>query len=426
MKTSIYRLLTLIVSVVMFLACGDADMNNPIGTNGAIPEKVTVTNITNINGGAIIDYQVPNDNNVCYIEAVYDIKGKTTKTISSFYSQSLTLEGFPEAKEYSVLLYTVSNSDVRSEAVNVKVSPTTPPFAAVAESLHIKSIFGGVKAMFENPTAAYLQIAFFEKNELNKWEELQTVYTSMKSGTFYVRGLAAVEKTFAVVCRDHWQNVSDTVLIKATPLYEELADWKKFKSYPLPTDITYELPLLGQKVYHTGAPDATDVEIMWNGEAKVPFKAAKNVFFQNVVTGLPCSGLPSSITIDLGRPYTISRFVWWPRQSTSLTNVVYTHLYSNTHPKTFQLWGSNNPSPDGSYDTWKLIGNFESFRPSGNTTPGDANSTEEDRKTAITGESFDMPEEIVAYRYIRYKVFSTWGSQAYWAATELQFYGSPN
>jgi hypothetical protein len=89
------------------------------------------------------------------------------------------------------------------------------------------------------------------------------------------------------------------------------------------------------------------------------------------------------------------------------------------------LWASNSPANDGSYDSWTKIGSFESIRPSGNTTPGNEYNTEEDRRIAVTGESYDMPEDISAYRYIRYKVFSTWGAQPFWASTELQFFGNP-
>lgn len=433
MKNLLYRdstiplptlaLIVLILSV--FLSCDNkADLNDPIGKSDAKPLPITVTKIENINGAALVEYELPKDDNINYVEAVFEVKGKQTKTKGSFYTSTLKLEGFPEAQEYSVSIYSVSFSEVRSEPVNIKVAPLQPPYKAVAENLEVNPIFGGVKANYHNPTKAYLQISFFRKNELNKWQEYETLYTDLAQGVFYVRNLEAVEQTFAVVCRDRWQNVSDTLSIVATPLYEELADIKLIKSYPLPTDITYEYPLVGAKVYHTGAPGAGDVETMWDGYTTAPFPASgAYFFFQNPGTNLPYAGLPSNISIDLGRPYQLSRIVWWQRQGRA--SIAYDQLYNFTHPKTFQVWGSNNPSPDGSYDTWTLIGSYESVRPSGNTTPGNAYSTELDRQTAHKGESFDIPEETPVYRYIRYRVLSTWGDQNYWSCSELQFYGSP-
>lgn len=407
-----------------FLSCDNkADLNNPIGKSDAKPLPVTVTKIENISGAVVIEYELPKDNNLNYVEAVYEINGRETKTKASFYTPTLTLEGFPEAKDYSVSIYSVSFSEIRSEPVIITVSPTQPPYRAVAENLEVSPIFGGVKAIYRNPTKAKLQISFFGKNELDKWQEYETLYTDLESGIFYVRNLDAVEQTFAVVCRDRWQNVSDTLSIIETPLYEELADITLIKSHPLPTDITYEYPLVGQRVYHTGAPGAGEVDTMWDGYATAPFPSGAYFFFQNISTIIPYAGLPSSISIDLGRQYILSRIVWWMRQSRA--TIAYTQLYNYTHPKTFELWGSNNPSPDGSYDTWTLIGSYESVRPSGNTEPGNANSTELDRMTAHNGENFDIPEDTPPYRYIRYKVFSTWGNQNYWSCSELQFYGSP-
>jgi hypothetical protein len=372
----------------------------------------------------LVEYELPKDDNINYVEAVFEINGRQTKTKASFYTSILKLEGFPEAQEYSVSIYSVSFSEVRSEPVNITVAPTQPPYRAVAENLEVEPIFGGVKASYYNPTRAYLQISLFRRNELGKWQEYETQYSDLENGVFYVRNLEAVEQTFAVVCRDRWQNVSDTLSIVATPWYEELADLSLIKSHPLPTDITYEYPLAGARVYHTSAPGAGDVETMWDGYTTAPFPSSgAYFFFQNANASLPYAGLPSSISIDLGRPYQLSRLVWWMRQSRGA--IAYTQLYDFTHPKTFELWGSNNPSPDGSYDTWTLIKSYESVRPSGNTTPGNANSTELDRQTAHNGESFDIPEGTPAYRYIRYKVFSTWGNQNFWSCSELQFYGSP-
>lgn len=410
---------------LMIVSCDNkADLNDPIGKSKDKPLPVTVKQIQNISGGALIEYELPKDDNINYIEAVYEINGKETKTKASFFTSTLTLEGFTDAVDYPVSIYSVSFSEIKSDPVVITVSPTQPPFKAVAENLEVNPIFGGVKAIYNNPTKAYLQIAFFGKNELDKWQEYETLYTNQESGTFYVRNLEAVEQTFAIVCRDRWQNVSDTLSITATPLYEELANISMIKSYPLPTDLTYEYPLAGVPVYHTGAPGAGEVTILWDGYATAPFPSSgAYFFFQNISTNIPYAGLPSSLSIDLGREYTLSRIVFWPRQSRA--TIAYTQLYDFTHPKTFQLWGSNNPSADGAYDTWTLIGEYESVRPSGNTAPGNANSTDLDRQTAHTGESFDIPEGTPPYRYLRYKVFSTWGSQNYWSCSELQFYGSP-
>src|SRR5690606_11588887 len=112
----------------------------------------------------------------------------------------------------------------------------------VAETLDVQPVFGGVRSTYGNPTKANLQITFLKLNDGGRWQELETLYTSLEEGKFYVRGLESVETTFGVVCRDRWQNVSDTLEVVATPIYEEMADRTMFANHPLPGDITYDLP----------------------------------------------------------------------------------------------------------------------------------------------------------------------------------------
>ena len=413
----------LLLSITILFSCGDADMNSPIGKGDGVPQPVTVTGIENVSGGAIVKYNLPNDDNVNYIEAVYYIKGVKTTKKGSFYTNELELDGFPEVGEYNVSLYSVSFSEVRSEPVEVTVYPTTPPFLTVAETLDVEPVFGGVKSTYRNPTGANLQLVFYKQNDGGIWEELETLYTSLKEGVFYVRGLESVETTFGVVCRDRWQNVSDTLEIQATPIYEEMADRTLFANLPLPGDITYDLPnrTPPAQPYHTGAGSGVgNIHALWSGNTTQPFSGTNPYFFFSNTS----ASLPQSITIDLGREYEMSRFVYFPRQVRNSSNPP-AHTFAATHVKRFELWGSNNPNPDGSWASWTLIGSFDSVRPSGNPIPGDENSTPEDRLVTTNGENFDMPEGIEPYRYVRYRVFSTWGNQPYWASLQFQFFGNP-
>src|SRR5690606_21962322 len=120
----------------------------------------------------------------------------------------------------------------------VTVYPTTPPFLTVAETLDVEPVFGGVKSTYRNPTGANLQLVFYKQNDGGIWEELETLYTSLKEGVFYVRGLESVETTFGVVCRDRWQNVSDTFEFQLTPIYEKTVHILLYAHLPLPGDIT--------------------------------------------------------------------------------------------------------------------------------------------------------------------------------------------
>src|SRR3546814_16969533 len=57
--------------------------------------------------------------------------------------------------------------------------------------------------------------------------------------------------------------------------------------------------------------------------------------------------------------------------------------YSSGNIREFEIWGSDDPSPDGSYDGWTLMGEYEVIRPSG-LSVGDELTTE-DIATAEAG-----------------------------------------
>ena len=66
--------------------------------------------------------------------------------------------------------------------------------------------------------------------------------------------------------------------------------------------------------------------------------------------------IPQWFTFDLGVKARLSRFKFH-------------HQYNTAHyvagdPKVMEVYGSNNPNPDGSWDSW-ILGTFESIKPSG-------------------------------------------------------------
>lgn len=78
----------------------------------------------------------------------------------------------------------------------------------------------------------------------------------------------------------------------------------------------------------------------------------------------------------------------------------YPGKYGNTfkagHPKHFELWGSNEPNPDGSFDdSWVLLSEYESVKPSGGGV-NDALTTE-DQEAAKNGENFIIPDNARLY-----------------------------
>lgn len=180
-----------------------------------------------------------------------------------------------------------------------------------------------------------------------------------------------------------------------TPYYEEELDKDNFVEVHLPTD-TYRQHCCGD-----GMRNLWDE--IWNRH-------------HSVFHTKPSTGIPQWFTFDMGVKARLSRFKFHHRPGDS------GGAYSAGDPKEFEVWGSNNPAADGSWDSWTKLGSFESIIPSGEETP-----TAEDMEYAtVIGEDFEIPnaEDAPAIRYLRFKVNENWGGVSYIYMSELTFWGS--
>ncbi|RFZ94651.1 hypothetical protein D0C36_03675 [Mucilaginibacter conchicola] len=122
----------------------------------------------------------------------------------------------------------------------------------------------------------------------------------------------------------------------------------------------------------------------------------------------PGQSLPFWITIDLGSVQELARLRIWQRMS---------GLYNYGNVKRFEIWGTNSPNSDGTFNGWTRLGSFQSIKPSGlpkgQTTQADADYAQ--------GEPFTFLPGVMPVRYIRFKVLETWGGDNYFHAIEFTF-----
>ena len=105
-----------------------------------------------------------------------------------------------------------------------------------------------------------------------------------------------------------------------------------------------------------------------------------------------------------------------------------TELYKHGNPKRFQIYGRENLdnlpiySPSNPGDGWILLGEFESFKPSG-LPPG--SNTEEDYLFQDNGEDFvfDFNAQQYNIKYIRFVNLESWNNQMVSVIGELSFWG---
>ncbi|MET0636075.1 MAG: DUF4998 domain-containing protein [Chitinophagaceae bacterium] len=122
------------------------------------------------------------------------------------------------------------------------------------------------------------------------------------------------------------------------------------------------------------------------------------------------SGMPQWFSIDLGLTAELDNFRLWQRENA---------LYDVGNPKVFEVWGSDSPASDGSWESWTKLQTFTSFKPSG-LPPGQ--NSDADKTFAQAGEKFVFPAGIPNVRYLRIKVLETWGGAGYLHLSELSFF----
>ena len=356
--------------------------------------------MVNLNGAAKITTVLPDDDDLLYIKAIVEVApGKIREFKSSSYSNELYLDGFATSKPYEVKLYAVDRGENTSEPLLVAIHPLAPPIELIYKSLIVKPDFGGLNVNFQNATEASVSIVIQIKDDQGDWIEKETYYTKRLSGNFSARGLSVEEREFRIFVQDRWANKSELGIFKIKPLFEELVPKTNFKAYNLPGD-TFEPHLVARWA----------MPAIWDGVTNTD---------DPVFNTKPTAVLPGTFTFDMGATATLSRMKLWGR------SVALGSIYNIGNIKKFEIWGSATPPPaNGDFPgNMTLLGEFESKKPSGQ--PLGVN-TQEDVETFRAGEDFGFLSGIPPVRYIRVKVYNTWGGVSYWHIAEMTFWGKLN
>lgn len=185
---------------------------------------------------------------------------------------------------------------------------------------------------------------------------------------------------------------TDYIFQKAIRKSKEL-DKGKWELYPLDNDII--------DLHYSTRP----ISNLWDGSTSTSPPRIDNTL------------LPQWTTIDLGRKAVLTKV------KMNFYNKGDRYLYGLGIPKEFEIWGSNNPSQDGDWASWNLLGHFEGARPSGLSSGDDL--TPEDIEVGSEGLQFDFPEmkNDSAYRYIRLKTITTWNGGVNVWYSEMTLWG---
>ena len=98
-------------------------------------------NVKNIPGGAILSYTLPDDEDLLYVKAVYNLKEGLAEAKSSLYTDTIKVVGFGDMEPREVSLIAVDRSRNESAPVKVTVNPEEPPVLTIGHDRQYNLIF---------------------------------------------------------------------------------------------------------------------------------------------------------------------------------------------------------------------------------------------------------------------------------------------
>lgn len=398
MKSTInkFPLLALVLLIGLW-SCKKMDDIGPLENNSTPPGAISNGKVQNLKGEAIITYTLPGDEDLLYVKAVYQIRpGVTREVKASFYTNNLLVDGFKDSTSTEVTLYAVNRSEVASEPYTVTVKPLKPAYLSSFDSLKVGPTFGGINVRTTNPDAKPLSIIILRKDKFGQWSQTGAVYSSLKDINQSLRGMDTAKQHFALYIRDQFQNQSDTLFADLSPFYETLIPKSGFSEYPLPGD-------LAVNAYGRQMRNLWDGIYNGWGSAICTFET-----ITDTTTGV-------WFTFDMGITAQLSRFTWWhypdPR------------YFENASMKVYELWGTANPSPNGSWAGWTKLTECRETKPSG-LPYGQENS--DDKAAGEAGSGWEIPISAPPVRYIRVKhKYNYSGLRQTLTACEISIWGKP-
>jgi hypothetical protein len=296
--------------------------------------------------------------------------------------------------------------------------------------MEIHPTFLGVRVATQNEMKDKLTIAIYKKNQENgKFEEIGMEFTNWDEISASVKGQDTIQSVYMAKIRDQWGHWSGEKEATITPWYEEELDKTLFKEVRLcnviegytGNDIPSQAGQLLPSNYwghfmHWWSGSNVRFEYLWDKEKMISTTKCYHT--------RPASKLPQHFTIDLGKPYTLSRILIWGRIADTEMGAASNdtqHAFRNGFPKHIQLYGSTYTGPDitmlqddiDNPEYWVDLGYYTLHRADGSvdmiTGTGTGASadfgTAEDRILLQKGHEFEFPVEAPKVRYFR---FRTW------------------
>ena len=169
------------------------DRLEPMGHDSTPPGQVSNVGVESLPGKVKLTYTLPGDPNLLYVKAVYRLNSGAMREIkASYYTNTMTLDGFGDTNVHDVQVYAVNRSEVASDPVTVQVQPQENPIWDVRRSMVVSNDFSGVHVKAENPARETVAIEIMRKDSLGNWQNVEGYETSSPTIEFAKIGRAHV------------------------------------------------------------------------------------------------------------------------------------------------------------------------------------------------------------------------------------------
>ncbi|TKG89410.1 DUF4959 domain-containing protein [Puteibacter caeruleilacunae] len=223
------KFIYLIASLLVAFGCNNVQEWND-GGSLTPPEKVSVLEIENINGGARIIYDKLQGEDVIGVKASYQYSkdGEVNEVFASAFSDTLEVSGFPDTLARAVTLVAVNASGIESDPNVITITPETPPVELAASSVVMKNTIGGIKLIMSNIIGKYLSVTLeYRENEEAAWEYHDDILrTTDEEISVKFLNIESKEQSFRVKIVDEYNNeaISTTEILKPSSISDGIYD----------------------------------------------------------------------------------------------------------------------------------------------------------------------------------------------------------
>jgi len=397
MKTQIKKIIFLIFLITLTFSCSKNE-----DVDSTPPGILSNISVVPTNGGGIISYSLPSDNDISYVRAEYtNSQGEEVFRVSSSYNTSVEINGLNQTTPIKVRLYVIDENENISDEVEVEFTPLESFIYLVQQSIEISPDLGGVKITWENIAT---KTVFVYVHILNGTDETIRILSSDNAEeSLFIRGLDAVEMTFSTKVEDFDGNITDLQVVgNYTPLFEEKIEKNTWT-------------LIASQSINGNAYEGRTVNF-WDDIVDTVETDSDNSYF--IATRENNGGslnFPLDIVIDLNKNVKIKRFKIWQRAYWYQCGGV-TYHYQEENLKSFNLYASNDAQ------SWDLLGEFDIGDPRDSAGNIPASAFQE----AIDGHDFTLDNTSEQFRYLKFSITSNYGSTIITVGSEITLYGLDN